>query len=168
MTARTRLPLRFLKHPAHAIALGMGSGLSRFAPGTVGTLWAWLLYKLVLEHLSDPAMALWLILACVVGWWACKRTMESLQSADPGCIVWDEMLAFWLVLWLLAPASWGLELLAFALFRFFDAAKPQPVRWADQYFKGMGWRGAWGVLWDDLIAAACTLLVLACWLRLFD
>ena len=94
--------------------------------------------------------------------------MESLQSADPGCIVWDEMLAFWLVLWLLAPASWGLELLAFALFRFFDAAKPQPVRWADQYFKGMGWRGAWGVLWDDLIAAACTLLVLACWLRLFD
>ncbi|HCE94045.1 MAG TPA: phosphatidylglycerophosphatase A, partial [Acidovorax sp.] len=27
-------------HPAHFIALGFGAGLSRVAPGTVGTLWA--------------------------------------------------------------------------------------------------------------------------------
>ena len=31
-----------LGHPAHLIALGFGSGLSRFAPGTAGTAWAWL------------------------------------------------------------------------------------------------------------------------------
>jgi phosphatidylglycerophosphatase A len=30
-----------LSHPAHAIALGFGSGLSPVAPGTAGTLWAW-------------------------------------------------------------------------------------------------------------------------------
>lgn len=53
------------------------------------------------------------------------------------------------------------EVAAFALFRYFDAAKPQPVRWADTVFKGAGWRGGWGIMFDDLVAAACTLLVLA-------
>ena len=33
-----------LQHPAHFIALGMGSGLSPVAPGTVGTLWGWLAF----------------------------------------------------------------------------------------------------------------------------
>ena len=33
---------QFMKrHPAHVIALGFGAGLSLWAPGTVGTLWAW-------------------------------------------------------------------------------------------------------------------------------
>ena len=31
-----------LAHPAHAVALGFGSGLSPVAPGTAGTLFAWL------------------------------------------------------------------------------------------------------------------------------
>ena len=47
------------------------------------------------------------------------------------------------------------------LFRFFDAAKPQPVRWADQTFKGWGWRGGWGIMFDDLVAALCSAIVLS-------
>ena len=39
---RTPIPGRFAwNHPAHLLALGLGSGLSPWAPGTVGTLWAW-------------------------------------------------------------------------------------------------------------------------------
>jgi phosphatidylglycerophosphatase A len=53
-----------------------------------------------------------------------------------------------------------MQLLAFALFRFFDAVKPGPVAWADQRFKGDGWRGAFGIMVDDFAAAACTLLCL--------
>jgi phosphatidylglycerophosphatase A len=86
-------------------------------------------------------------------------------SADPGFIVWDEVLAFWLILWLLMPAAWWTQALAFALFRYFDAAKPGPVRWADQAFKGTGWRGGFGIMIDDLVAAGCTLLVLALLLK---
>ena len=33
-----------LSHPAHLLALGFGSGLSRWVPGTVGTLFGWLLF----------------------------------------------------------------------------------------------------------------------------
>ena len=70
------------------------------------------------------------------------------------------------ILWLLLPASPLWQVLAFALFRFFDAAKPGPVRWADQVFKGAGWRGAFGIMFDDLVAALCTLLVLALLMRI--
>ena len=67
------------------------------------------------------------------------------------------------VLWLLLPAGFWAQLIAFALFRFFDAVKPGPVAWADELFKGLGWRGGWGIMFDDLVAAFCTLLVIALW-----
>jgi phosphatidylglycerophosphatase A len=99
----------------------------------------------------------------LVGWWACTLTARHMGVADPGAIVWDEVVAFWLILWLVTPTTFGGELGAFILFRYFDAAKPGPVRWADQLFKGFGWRGGWGILFDDLVAAFCTLLVMALW-----
>jgi phosphatidylglycerophosphatase A len=54
-------------------------------------------------------------------------------------------------------------LAAFALFRMFDALKPEPMAWADRHFKGFGPRGGFGIMLDDLLAAFCTLLVLALW-----
>ncbi|WP_407068040.1 phosphatidylglycerophosphatase A family protein [Leptothrix discophora] len=150
-----------LSHPAHLIALGFGSGLSPKAPGTFGTLWAWVAW-LVLGAFLAPADWGWVIgLSLPVGWWACTVTARHAGIADPGFIVWDEVLAFWLILWVIAPSSWQMQLLAFVVFRYFDAAKPGPVRWADQVFKGGGWRGGFGIIFDDLVAAGCSLLVLA-------
>lgn len=158
----------FLSHPAHWLAMGGGSGLSPVAPGTAGTLWAWLSFLLLQQWgLSPLAWAGVLAVGLAVGWWACKVCAENAGIADPGFIVWDEILAFWLVLWLLMPAGWLLQALAFGLFRWFDAAKPGPVRWADRAFKGGGWRGAFGILIDDLVAAGCTLFVLALLVRLW-
>jgi phosphatidylglycerophosphatase A len=155
-----------LAHPARWIALGFGSGLSPWAPGTVGTLWAWLAFLLLDRWLDDLGWLVALLAAFVVGWWACTRTARDLGSADPGAIVWDEVLAFWIVLWLVMPAGFWGQALAFALFRLFDAAKWGPVRWADRAFKGaagrpLGWAQGFGILFDDLVAALCTLLVIA-------
>ena len=151
-----------LKHPAHLIALGFGSGLSPVAPGTSGTLWAWASY-LVLQSWFDAATIGWIVCAALLlGWWACTTSAALLGQSDPGMIVWDEVVAFWLVLWLWTPASLGSQLLAFVLFRFFDMAKPGPVGWADRLFKGhRGWGAGWGILFDDLVAAFCTLVVLS-------
>jgi phosphatidylglycerophosphatase A len=156
------------EHPAHWIALGFGSGLSPWAPGTVGTLWAWLAFLVLDRWLSDPQWALLLGLGCLSGWWACTRTARNLGSADPGAIVWDEVIAFWAVLWLVTPAGLPEQTLAFLLFRFFDAVKPGPVAWADRLFKtrrgaAPGWRQGFGILFDDMVAALCTLLVMALW-----
>jgi phosphatidylglycerophosphatase A len=150
-----------ISHPAHFIALGLGSGLSKFAPGTVGTIWAWALYLLLDVFLSPLEMGVFIALSIPLGWWACTVCARHLGVADPGAIVWDEFVAFWLILWLIMPAGFGAQLLAFALFRFFDAAKPGPVKWADNLFKGLGWRGGWGIMFDDLVAAFCTLITIA-------
>lgn len=150
-----------LRHPAHWFALGFGSGLAPIAPGTAGTLWAWAVFVLLQQVFSPGQLGLLIAASIPLGWWACTITARNLGREDPGCIVWDEVVAMWLVLWLFAPVGWQGQLLAFALFRLFDAAKPQPVRWADQCFKGSGWRGGWGIMFDDLVAAFCTLLVLA-------
>jgi phosphatidylglycerophosphatase A len=157
-----------LRHPAHWIALGFGSGLSPVAPGTVGTLWAWLTFVALQPSMTDLRWGLLLAAGLLVGWWACTLTARHLGVADPGAIVWDEVLAFWLVLWLVTPAGFWMQLAAFALFRAFDAAKPGPVAWADQMFKGrrgqaIGWRQGFGILFDDLVAALCTLLAIALW-----
>jgi len=152
-----------LNHPAHLIALGFGTGLSPVAPGTAGTLWAWLSFLLLQRWLTPGELGGLIAAASVVGWWACTVTAKNMRVADPGSIVWDEVVAFWLVLWLIAPASLGAQAAAFVLFRFFDAAKPGPIAWADRQFKGFGAGGGFGILFDDFVAAFCTLLVLALW-----
>lgn len=155
-----------LGHPARWLALGLGSGLSPRAPGTVGTLWAWASFLVLAPWLQAADWAVLILAAFCVGVWACTRTARDLGMADPGAIVWDEIVAFWLVLWLVTPSGWWMQCLAFALFRYFDAVKPGPVGWADALFKRrpgqpIGWAQGFGILFDDLVAAGCTLLVLA-------
>jgi phosphatidylglycerophosphatase A len=176
-TAETLPPRRasagfMWRHPARWVALGFGSGLSPRAPGTVGTLWAWVAFLVLDRWLGAQGWALVIAVAFCIGWWACTRTARDLGIADPGAIVWDEVVAFWLVLWLLMPAGFWAQLAAFVLFRYFDAAKPGPVGWADRLFKGrpgapVGYAQGFGILFDDLVAAGCTLLVCALALALW-
>ena len=164
--------LRFLlSHPAHAIALGFGSGLSPVAPGTAGTLWAWLVFALLESRLDALQWGGLIGAGALLGWWACTVAARHLALADPGAIVWDEIVAFWLVLWLVTPASFWAQAWAFMLFRIFDAAKPGPVAWADSLYKvrrgqPIGWPQGFAIMFDDIVAALCTLLVIALW-RLF-
>jgi phosphatidylglycerophosphatase A len=155
---------RFMwSHPAHVLAMGFGSGLSPKAPGTVGTLWAWAAYELMTLLMTTSDIGLLIALSLPVGWWACTVTAQHMQVQDPSAIVWDEIVAFWLILWLWMPVGlWG-QFVAFVLFRFFDAVKPGPVGWADRHFHGLGWRGGWGIMFDDLVAAFCTLLCISLW-----
>lgn len=137
------------------LAFGFGSGLLRPAPGTWGTLLAWLLWVLLLQGLPDAVILAVLVAAFAAGCWACERTGRALGVPDHGGMVWDEIVAFWLVLWL-TPHSLAAQAVAFVLFRAFDIAKPQPVRYFDARFKG-----GFGVMWDDIVSAAYSLLVMA-------
>jgi len=151
------------RHPAHFIALGFGAGLSAWAPGTVGTLWAWAAFGVMQPLLTDWGWALVIGTGLLLGWWACTVTAKHMGQPDSSHMVWDEVVAFWIVLWILAPADFSTQLYAFALFRLFDAVKVGPMAWADATFKGFGPRGGFGVMLDDLAAAFCTLLVFALW-----
>lgn len=147
---------RFLfSHPAHLLSFGFGSGLARVAPGTFGTLVAFPFYWYLAPHLSDVEFILMLILAFAIGVRVCDITGKALGEADFGGIVWDEVVAFLLVLFF-TPDGLIWQLLAFSLFRFFDIVKPQPIRYYDSH-----WHGGLGVMFDDLLAAGYTLLCLA-------
>jgi phosphatidylglycerophosphatase A len=150
-------PLKFLfHHPAHFIACGMGSGLSRFAPGTAGTAFAWITYPLLRMYLeSDLALAIFLLLAFAVGVAACQITGRALGVVDHGAIVWDEIVPFWAVL-MFTPPELLWQLAAFLWFRFYDIVKPQPAKFFDTQVKN-----GFGVMMDDVIAAGYTVLTIA-------
>lgn len=144
-----------LRHPAHFLAFGFGSGLAHKAPGTFGTLVAFPLYWFLAPRLSDAWFLLLLIWLFAIGVWACELTGRALQSPDHGGMVWDEIVAMLLVLFF-TPPGWYWSLLAFTLFRFFDIVKPPPIRYFDQH-----WKGGLGVMFDDIVAAGYALLCMA-------
>ncbi len=147
---------RFLfSHPSHFLAFGFGAGLISKAPGTAGTLIAFPMYWYFAPHLSEVMFIAMLIWLFVVGIAVCDFTGKALGVSDYGGIVWDEIIAFMLVLFF-TPPGWQWTLLAFVLFRFFDIVKPQPIRHFDS-----NWHGGLGVMFDDLLAAGYTLLCLA-------
>jgi len=164
----------WLRHPAHVLAFGFGSGLVRRGPGTVGTLWAWISF-LVMSAVW-PSWVLWALVlgGMLAGIWICRVAGQALGVSDHSAIVWDEIIAFWLVLLCLPVPSdpyfsavhvgWSVlqwQALAFVLFRFFDIAKPPPIDWVDARVKG-----GLGVMADDLLAACMTLVSLAVLARL--
>lgn len=141
------------EHPLHWVSLGFGSGLSPYAPGTMGTLVAIPLHFLIslLPGILHPVLLVALFLLGVV---ACEKTAHALKTGDPSAVVWDEIVAFALVLEITPPTPWG-YLLAFLLFRLFDIWKPFPIRWMDQHI-----HGGLGIMLDDLLAACYAMLSL--------
>jgi phosphatidylglycerophosphatase A len=146
-----------LAHPAGWIATGFGSGLSPFAPGTVGSAVA-LIPWFALRELPLPFVLLLIAAAFALGVWASNGVIAKLSIDDPGLIVWDEFVGQWIallpLLWFTRNDAWILA--AFVLFRLFDIAKPWPVSWADRAIKG-----GFGVMLDDVLAGLYAALVLA-------
>lgn len=142
------------RHWSHWLALGFGSGLVPKAPGTAGTALAWLMWIGLSMWLNQSALLIVAVWSVLIGIWICERTVQALGVHDHPSIVWDEIAAFWLVL-VAVGDDWLMQLIAFGLFRFFDAVKPPPISWVDAKVKG-----GFGVMVDDVLAAAATLLVI--------
>jgi phosphatidylglycerophosphatase A len=142
-------------HPAHVIAFGFGAGLSPLAPGTVGTLVAWPLGWFLTGLMTPAPLVLILAALFVIGIWACTVTGRHLGVADHGAMVWDEIVAFLLVL-AIVPRDLAWQAAAFVLFRAFDIGKPPPIGWFERRY-----HGGFGVMFDDLLAAGYCLVSLA-------
>jgi len=154
-------PRRFLfSHPAHFIALGFGAGLAPVAPGTFGTLVAIPMAMVLRANVQDPYFLAAIVVFALIGVWACGVTGRDLGVPDHGSIVWDEVVAFLLVLYFVGDDAFRVAI-AFLLFRLFDIFKPPPIRQLDRAMKN-----GTGVMLDDLLAAGYTLLVFALWQRL--
>ena len=93
-----------LSHPTYFVAFGFGSGLFPRSPGTAGTLVAFPIYWLLAPLVTDGQFILILTVAFAAGIWICGKTGTALGDSDYGGIVWDEIVAFLLVL-IFTPAG---------------------------------------------------------------
>lgn len=142
-----------LGSPSGLLAFGFGSGLSPFAPGTMGTLVA-IPFIFVLKNPGPAGFWVVLCLLFFLGIQICGRVSRKLGVHDHGGIVWDEMVGYWLSA-AFVPLQWQWLLAAFILFRFFDIVKPWPIRQLDKKVSG-----GFGIMIDDVVAALFTIIVL--------
>ena len=147
------------------IASGLGSGFSRVAPGTVGSLAALLPGILLSAHLA--LLLPCIVCACVAGLWAIPRASGG---ADHGWVVIDEVVGQWITLlgvpalerplrpgapaWIIdwSGAAWLAA--AFLMFRLLDIVKPGPIGVLDRR------HDAFGVMADDVAAGLLGALLL--------
>ncbi len=153
-SARLRLPV--------LVASGLGSGFSRVAPGTVGSLAALLPGILLSTHTS--LLLLCILAACAAGLWAIPRASGG---ADHGWVVIDEVAGQWITLLgvpalhlpVRSDAAWFVA--AFLMFRLLDIVKPGPIGALDRR------HDAFGVMADDVAAGMLgAILLVACRLLL--
>lgn len=126
------------------IAIWFGAGKAPRAPGTAGTLAA-LPIAAYLAHLGTPAVVVGALAVTPVAVWASYEAIRRTGKKDPQVVVVDEV-AGMIVAVLSAPKSLAGLLVAFALFRLFDATKPFPARAAERL------PGGNGVVFDDIVA----------------
>jgi len=139
------------------IATWFGSGLSRYAPGTCGSLAALPFAWFISTTWGTTGLMLATGLIFCAGYIACKIVMPSLKEKDPQIIVIDEVAGQWLTL-SAAPTDPFYYFLGFVLFRFTDIRKIWPASWIDNKVPG-----GLGVMLDDVVAggyAAMTLFLI--------
>ena len=122
------------------------------APGTAGSLVA--LVALWLIPFSSFSLVLTLVFVVLVGVWASSRSERLLGRKDPGQVVIDEVAGMMLSV-LTLPRTPMVLFAAFVLFRLFDIVKPFPAR------ESQNFRGGIGVMLDDLVAGAYTLVLVS-------
>lgn len=143
------LPTRFV---VGAATLGPIGRWGR-APGTNGSVLGLLFFAVLLPRFN----AIELVALTVVLAWAavglCGEAERRLGLKDPGKVILDEFVAMplcfvgWQTLDGIVPA-WTLLVGGFVLFRLFDIAKPLGIR------RLQNLPGGWGVVADDIAAAA--------------
>lgn len=127
---------------------GFYSGYAPKAPGTAGSVVAWvlltLLHFLVKDHgaiIHSCVTILMLYPAVLLG----NVAEKDIGEKDPQIVVLDEMMGYWIAL-LFIPYSFTASLLGLVLFRFFDILKPWPIYGLQKY------KGGFGIMIDDYVA----------------
>ena len=145
-----------LKNPVHFLAIGFGSGLLKPAPGTWGTLAGLMLSILLWNIIQSNLFFIFLtVISFIFGCYLCQKTSNDLGVHDDGRIVWDEIVAIFLMFAFLPEYNWFTYILTFISFRIFDILKPYPIRYFDEKLES-----GLGIMVDDILAAIFALISL--------
>ncbi len=135
--------------------IATGAGLGRLPmPGTMASAAPFLFWFFIATRLtSTPEVLLYLVLIIIV-LWATVLYSRNQQYRDLPEIVGDEILACLLIIGSLPPV-WYHYLSAFIIFRLLDIFKPFGIRKIEKI------PGVWGIILDDLAAAAVTIIIVS-------
>lgn len=149
---------------ANILATYFGLGLSKYAPGTMGSLGTLPLAYLLINFGGFYALLCIAVILFFIGVKATDVVIKESGDEDPSKVVIDEtvgqLLSFALVAYI-APeylqghGSFLYYIAGFAFFRFFDILKMGPVKYADSQIKN-----AYGVMLDDVFAGIFAALLL--------
>ena len=136
------------------------SGLFPKAPGTAGTLVSLPLGMLILIYFDAYTLFLATALISIIAIKEINRYEEKTGTHDDKTIVIDELAGMWFALSVAPAITVGMSevatlsngfliqsILSFALFRYFDIAKPSIIGRIDRETKG-----GIGVMGDDIVA----------------
>ena len=133
-------------------------GYSRFFPGTLASLAAFLIYIFLIR--GNYALHLICVLTAVIlGSWISGKAEKLFKRKDAPQIVIDDFSGMLAAL-LFLPYGLRIGWLGFIVFRLFDVFKPYPISKIEKL------SGSWGVMGDDLLAALYTNITLQLFLKL--
>lgn len=133
------------------LATGFFVGYSPFAPGTMGTLVAFLLYAI----LPTTVPFYWMLILCLIigGTMVSHRVENILGEIDSSKIVIDEICGYFIAMAFL-PKTLGLMIVGFAIYRLLDVIKVYPMKKLEMLAGGLG------IMLDDIYAGIITNIIL--------
>ena len=148
-----------LKDPFHFAATLGGIGMVPIAPGTFGSITAWIIFVYLSHFISMINMLILTITFFILSIWICSEASKDLENKDHKSIVIDELVGIWIALLpVLVIANSQYErtvyaLAALILFRFFDILKPFPISYFDKNYKN-----GFGIVIDDVISGLIAII----------
>ncbi len=125
------------------------SGLSKKAPGTVGSFVALILGMVILNIFNLTTLFLLSILITILAIKEINIYEKDVGTHDNSEIVIDELAGMWIAMSIAGVASDGylMAIIAFGMFRLFDIWKPSVIGRIDREVGG-----GMGVMGDDVVA----------------
>ncbi len=130
-----------------------GIGFIPFAPGTLGSIFAIIIWYLSIITLNIYFFYFILFLVTVLSFKLIETYMVNTKKGDPSEVIIDEFIGQSVPLVFLFQFNIYEVLLAFCTFRFFDIFKIYPVNKAEKI------KGATGVIIDDIVAGIYSLVL---------
>jgi len=122
------------------------SGLSPYAPGTMGSILAGIVGFVILQFFHTDTLFLLTILITLIAITEINKYETKTGSHDDKSIVIDEVVGLWMA-FVLSSATITQMVLSFIFFRIFDIWKPSFIGKIDRDVKG-----GLGVMGDDIVA----------------
>ncbi|AFA41130.1 phosphatidylglycerophosphatase A [Wigglesworthia glossinidia endosymbiont of Glossina morsitans morsitans (Yale colony)] len=140
-------------NPIHFLATGFGVGLISHFPGTIASVVAIFIWNYIYIFFQYHWSIVFIFFLLAV--YFCDKTAQDLRCHDHPCIVLDEFIGMWIILFFYHENSYYDIITEFIVFRVFDVWKPYPIRIIHKNILN-----GFGIILDDIVAGIYSIIIL--------